>query len=101
MKEDIYNTDKKYRILYADPPWEYFTYSKTGKGRSAESHYPTMEKTEIQKLPIPAIAAKDSVLFLWVTAPCLIEGIELTEKQPIYVYLQVICARYERRIGRI
>lgn len=24
-----------------------------------------------------------------------------TEKQPIYVYLQVICARYERRIGRI
>ena len=77
MKEDIYNTDKKYRILYADPPWEYFTYSKTGKGRSAESHYPTMEKTEIQKLPIPAIAAKDSVLFLWVTAPCLIEGIEL------------------------
>lgn len=77
MKEDIYNTDKKYRILYADPPWEYFTYSKTGKGRSAESHYPTMKKTEIQKLPIPAIAAKDSVLFLWVTAPCLIEGIEL------------------------
>ena len=46
MKEDIYNTDKKYRILYADPPWEYFTYSKTGKGRSAESHYPTMEKTD-------------------------------------------------------
>lgn len=23
MKVDIYNTDKKYNIIYADPPWEY------------------------------------------------------------------------------
>lgn len=23
MKIDIYNTDKKYDIIYADPPWEY------------------------------------------------------------------------------
>ena len=23
MKIDIYNTDKKYNIIYADPPWHY------------------------------------------------------------------------------
>lgn len=23
MKIDIYNTSKKYNIIYADPPWEY------------------------------------------------------------------------------
>ena len=23
MKIDIFNTDKKYNIIYADPPWEY------------------------------------------------------------------------------
>ena len=23
MKIDIYNTDKKYNIIYADPPWKY------------------------------------------------------------------------------
>lgn len=23
MKVDIYNTDKKYDIIYADPPWAY------------------------------------------------------------------------------
>lgn len=23
MKVDIYNTDKKYNIIYADPPWTY------------------------------------------------------------------------------
>lgn len=76
---DIYTTDKKYSIIYADPPWQYFTYSKKGQGRSAESHYPTMPKAEIQKLPVPRISAKDSVLFLWATAPCLIEAFELIE----------------------
>lgn len=24
MKVDIYNTDKKYKIIYADPPWLYW-----------------------------------------------------------------------------
>ena len=23
MKIDIFNTDKKYDVIYADPPWEY------------------------------------------------------------------------------
>ena len=23
MKVDIFNTDKKYQIIYADPPWQY------------------------------------------------------------------------------
>ena len=36
-----------------------------------------MPKSEIQRLPIPRISAKDSVLFLWATAPCLIEAFEL------------------------
>ncbi len=77
MVTDIYNTDKSYSIIYADPPWSFKTYSDKGKGRSAERHYPTMQKADIQRLPIERLAAKNSVLFLWVTAPCLIEGIEL------------------------
>lgn len=77
MKTDIYTTNNKYDIIYADPPWRYYTYSEKGKGRSAESHYPTMAKTEIQKVPVKSISAKNSVLLLWVTAPCLIEGLEL------------------------
>lgn len=77
MVTNIYSTDKKYSVIYADPPWSFKTYSDKGKDRSAESHYPTMRKEDIQALPIDRISAKDSVLFLWVTAPCLIEGIEL------------------------
>lgn len=81
MKIDIYNTDKKYNIIYAEPPWSYKVWSRdTGLGRSAESHYATMKKKEIQQLPIQNLCNKDCVLFLWVTYPCLLEGLELIEK---------------------
>lgn len=80
MKVDIFNTNKKYSIIYADPPWQYKVWSNKGHGRSAESHYPTMTKIEIQNLPIPKICENNSVLFLWVTYPCLEEGLELIKK---------------------
>ena len=71
---------RKYNIIYADPPWTYKVWSKKGKGRSAESHYPCMQKEEIQNLPIENITEQNAVLFLWVTFPCLLEGLELIEK---------------------
>lgn len=43
MKVDIFNTDKKYMIIYADPPWDYKVWSNKVNGRSAESHYNTMK----------------------------------------------------------
>lgn len=40
MVVDIFGTDKKYSVIYADPPWTYKTYSGKGKEkRSAENHY--------------------------------------------------------------
>lgn len=77
MFVDIYNTDKRYNIIYADPPWSYRVWSEKGKGRSAENHYPCMDKHSIQELPVSDICAEDCVLFLWVTFPCLEEGVEL------------------------
>lgn len=77
MKVDILTQIKKYDIIYADPPWAYRVYTNKDKGRTAESHYLTMSKQDIQNLPIPKISNKNSVLFLWVTAPCLQEGLEL------------------------
>lgn len=77
MKIDIFNTDKKYDIILCDPPWQFLTWSNKGKDRSAEKHYATMAKYDIQKLPVSNISAKNSVLFLWATAPCLIEALEL------------------------
>ena len=71
---------KKYQIIYADPPWSFKTWSKKGLGKSAENHYKTMNKNDIQQLPINKIADDNCILFLWVTAPCLIEGLELISK---------------------
>ncbi|MCM1160731.1 MAG: MT-A70 family methyltransferase [Roseburia sp.] len=68
---------KKYQIIYADPPWQYRVYSKKGEGRSAEHHYPTMTIKDIQSLPVCNIADNDCILFLWVTFPCLLEGLNV------------------------
>ena len=61
----------QYQIIYADPPWTFKTYSNKGKGRSPEQHYPCMTIDDIKRLPVSTIAAKDCVLFLWVTFPLL------------------------------
>lgn len=53
MKVDIFNTENKYQIIYADPPWTYRTWSGKGKEKkSAENHYECMNKKDIQKLPV-------------------------------------------------
>ena len=72
---------KKYNIIYADPPWSFKTYSDKGKEKkSADKHYKCMNKKDIQELPISSIAEENSILFLWVTFPCLEEGLELIKK---------------------
>lgn len=80
-KIDIFKTDQKYKIVYADPPWTFKTYSEKGKEKkSAEVHYECMKKEDIQQLPVPRICDNDCILFLWVTFPCLEEGLELIKK---------------------
>ncbi|MBO6333634.1 MAG: MT-A70 family methyltransferase [Coprococcus phoceensis] len=70
---------KKYNIIYADPPWTYRVYSSKGNGRSAASHYPVMELEAIKALPVEQLAEKDCTLFLWVTFPNLRESFEVIE----------------------
>lgn len=74
MVTDIYSTDKRYDIIYADPPWQYKVWSDKGKGRSAESHYPTMHKTDIQNIPVERITSKDAVLFFVGNSPVSVRG---------------------------
>ena len=79
---DIFNTDRKCNIIYADPPWSYksrvYTAKNNGEFYSLEDyHYKTMSIDDIKKLPISDISADNSILFLWVTFPNLIEGLEV------------------------
>lgn len=78
MSDHVDNHEKKkYGIIYADPPWNYRVYSKKGLGRSAESHYPTMSIEDICALPVGEIAADNCALFMWITFPCLYEGVDV------------------------
>lgn len=77
MKVDIFNTEKKYNIIYADPPWKY---NDKGCQGAAEKIYPTMTVDEMGELPIAQMADKDCVLFMWATYPKFEEALQLIKK---------------------
>ncbi len=66
-----------YRVIYADPPWSFATFSHKGKGRSAEAHYDCMGLDEIKAMPVADWAAGDCALFLWATDPLLPRAFEV------------------------
>ena len=67
----------KFNIIYADPPWSFKTYSNKGKGKSAERYYNTLSIEDIKKIDVSSITEDNCILFLWVTFPFLIEGLEV------------------------
>lgn len=84
--------DKKYQVIYADPPWDYggkMQYDKTtiksenvGFEKkiflsSAAFQYPTMKLKQLKDLNISSIAADDCILFMWTTGPQMSNAIEL------------------------
>lgn len=94
--EDIYPPlpNKKYQIIYADPPWDYggkMQYDKTViksenedfKKKiflsSAEFKYPTLKLKELKELSVESIAADNCILFMWTTGPQMANSIQLGE----------------------
>jgi N6-adenosine-specific RNA methylase IME4 len=65
-----------YRIIYADPPWTYGLNGADEHGH-AERHYDCLTDEQLMEFKpdgkrlVRDIADKNSVLFLWVTAPML------------------------------
>lgn len=78
---DIFNTDKKYNIIYADPPWKFGSKAYQDGGRAMlkleETQYETMNIEQIKALPVKGMCEKDCVCFLWCVDSFLKEGIEL------------------------
>ena len=74
MKVDIYKPEKRYKILYVDPPWFYRCGNRRGV---AKNHYPTMTFSELAELPVPALAERDAVLFMWATYPTIEDALRL------------------------
>lgn len=76
MKVDIFNTENKYKIIYADPAWLYRDKAVAG-GRGAGCHYTVTRLEDIKALPVEKLADDDSVLFMWVTMPFLEEAFDV------------------------
>ena len=65
-----------YDLIYADPPWRY-SFSKS-KSRKIENQYPTMTLNDICEIKVPA--KDNAVLYLWTTAPKLLEGLRVMKE---------------------
>jgi hypothetical protein len=49
--------DKRYGVIYADPPWTFAPYSRaTGSDRAASNHYAIATARQIETLDVRAIA---------------------------------------------
>lgn len=75
--------NKKYQIIYADPPWSYSSkelQKYNGKRfTSLDKHYPTQNKNWIKNLDVKGITKDDCALFLWSTDSHIKEAIETME----------------------
>jgi len=72
--------DKQYNIIYADPPYHFKNWNKDQEKVLKKVPYPTMNDEDIKNLPVRDVSEKDCVLFIWVTYPKLLDGIETIKR---------------------
>ena len=78
--EPMKQLQKKYKTIYADPPW-----NESGGGqckRGADKHYPLMKTSEIinMKKFISEISEENCHLYLWVTNNFLEDGLKVMKE---------------------
>ena len=73
---DIFTTENRYSIIYADPPWKYGGGKNKNFQGLAVDQYPTMKTKDICALPVGEIA-NDAVLFMWTTYPQLADAFKV------------------------
>jgi len=76
-KEVITPPTGEYSVILADPPWRY-DFAATDS-RQIENQYPSMENADICAIGKTMPFAKNSVLYLWATAPKLLEALAVIE----------------------
>lgn len=64
----------KYRVIYADPPWDYKTGDNSKNTSDPEIHYELMSIEDICNMPVKDIVDENAVLFLWTTSYHIFES---------------------------
>jgi len=79
--------NKKYQIIYADPPWSFCDRLRSRKivngkmdYRELSRHYDSMGIDAICRLPIKKIAEENSILFIWSTDAHLENAFEVIKE---------------------
>lgn len=67
---------KKYNIVSCDIPW-FYNDRLNGTVKGASSHYPVMKTKDICDFPVNNLTTDNALLFMWVTAPCIPDGLEV------------------------
>lgn len=70
--------NKKYSIIYADPPWKYRNPANSGQ-RGACHKYNLMTIEQICAMNIQSIAADDCLLAMWWVPPMPTEALQVVE----------------------
>lgn len=77
---DIFNTDKKYSVIYCDPAWQFKSAKTGGKLNSgAAQKYTVTSLKDMMRLPVENLAAEDCLLVMWYVGAMPREAIELCE----------------------
>ena len=72
--------NKKYQIIYADPPWSFNFKSRKGLSDEAKGKlYDTMNMQDIIDLPVKDIADDNCVLFLWIMNSIMPDALNVIE----------------------
>ena len=75
--------DKKYQIIYADPPWSFGgggVYQDSNRPvRSTASQYLLTNTKDLCLLPVSTISADNSLLFMWVTDQHIPDALNLMD----------------------
>lgn len=96
MMKYIQFPNKKYKTIYADPPWK-----ESGGGkikRGADRHYPLMSTKEICELPVWKIADDNCHLYLWTTNNFLQDAFKVIEAWG-FTYITCITWMKDRQNG--
>ena len=73
--------NKKYQIIYADPPWNIKLISRKVRPTQLDMPYKTMKLEDITNLPIQSITNEDEChLFIWTTHTFLPKTFDIIDK---------------------
>lgn len=80
MKEEKVLVEKRYQIIYADPPWEVKKMKRETRPNQVNMDYPTMSLEEIKALPVKNITEDNATLWLWTTQAYLPKAFEVMKE---------------------